>query len=294
MKRHAALIAVLLSASLCRAQQSGDSERQPNTLDIQKYLFSQCPQVDPKNTVDTVKIGDPTKSIKKAGVCWYPSIENIKAAHAAGCELLITHEPTFWEHAAPETFWRDRPPGDAKRQFLEKTGMVVLRVHDTWDRWPKAGIRDSWARCLGLGEPTYTPKDDPFRAIYDVKPQKLRDFARSVGQKVRHLGQDSVQVIGDPDRIIRRPAIGVGCISPDREMVEAGADVVIVCFDGATYWSQRERMHEMGAAVITLEHGTTEMPGCENMARHLAEKFPQIEFRYFAEHVRPWTVRAEP
>lgn len=287
------LALVLLGVCWAWPQQGSVGPRQPTTLDIRQYLLSRVPAVDPKDTVDTVKIGDPTRPVRKAGVCWYPSIETIKAAHRAGCDLLICHEPTFWEHAAPERSWRDKPPGIAKREFLEQTGMVILRVHDTWDRWPGVGIRDSWARFLGFGKPVHESGDDPFRAIYDIKPQKLHDFAREIAGKVKALGEDSVQVMGDPERIVSRPAIGVGCISPDRETVEAGADVVIVCFDGASYWQSRERLHEMGAAVITLEHGTTELPGMESLCRHLAEKFPQIKFEYFANHPRPWTARAE-
>ncbi len=295
MKTYALVFATALmfGSSAAFSQEASQTPRQPTTLDIRNHLLANCPEVDPKNTVDTVKIGDPTKPVKKAGVCWYPSIENIKAAHAAGCDLLICHEPTFWQHEAPEDHWRNKAPGKAKREFLEKTGMVILRVHDMWDRWPEIGIRDSWARFLGFGKPSYTRPGDPFRAIYPIEPQTLRDFARSLAKKVKPLGDDSVQVMGDPDRIVSRPAIGVGCISPDAETVEAGADVVIVCFDGASYWQARERLHEMGAAVITMEHGTTEMPGIENLCKYLAGKFPQVQFQYFAEHPRPWTVQAE-
>jgi putative NIF3 family GTP cyclohydrolase 1 type 2 len=249
--------------------------------------------VDPEKTVDTVEAGDPARPVKKAGVCWYPSIETIKAAHQAGCDLLICHEPLYWEHAAHAQTWRNKRPGDAKTKFLEETGMVILRAHDTLDRWPEVGIRDSWARVLGLENPSPAQAGDPFRAIYRIKPVRLRDFARDVARRITPLGEDSVQVMGDPERVVSRPAIGVGCISPDAAEVEAGADVVIVCFDGASYWRSRERLHEMGAAVITVEHGTSEMPGMESLCRHLAGKFPEVKFEYFANHPRPWTVHAE-
>jgi len=111
----------------------------------------------------------------------------------------------------------------------------------------------------GLGPPTHVFKGDPFRAVYEIKPQKLRDFAREVARKVRPLGEDSVQVmaIRTASSAVRRSR---RLHLADRECVEAGADVVIVCFDGASYWQARERLHELGAAVITLEHGTTNCP----------------------------------
>ena len=265
----------------------------PTVADIRSYLVSNSPWVNPENTVDIVKIGDPARVVKKAGVCWYASVETIRAAHEADCDVLICHEPTFWQHAAPETHWRDKAPGSAKREYLEKTGLVILRAHDTWDQWPEVGIRDSWARFLGLEKRVYVSQGHNYHAIYEVRPQKLRDFAKYVAKKVKPLGEDSIQVMGDPNRVVKRVAVGVGCVGPDKECVEAGADVLIVCYDGASYWDTRERLHEMGAAVITVEHGTSEMPGMESLCRHLATQFPRVQFQYFAEHPRPWTVRAK-
>ena len=263
------------------------------TQDIREYLLSHSPWVDRERTVDTVKLGDSTRPIRKAGVCWFASIETIRAAQDAGCDLLVCHEPTFWDHAPAEAAWRDKEPGLSKRKLIEGTGMVVLRAHDTWDQWPGIGIRDSWATWLGLEKRVYASEGHNLYAVYEVPEQTLREFARYVAAKVRPLGEDSVQVLGDPNRKVRRPAVGVGCIGPDQPAVEHGADVLIVCYDGAPYWAVRERLCEFGAAVITLEHGTTEMPGLENLCKHLAERFPDVEFQYFAQHPRPWTVRPE-
>ncbi len=266
----------------------------PTTLDIRNYLLENSPWVNPDRTVDTVKAGDPGRPVRKAGVCWFACADTIRQAHAAGCDLLICHEPVFWEHLAPESVWRQREPGIEKQRLLDETGLVILRAHDSWDQWPEIGIRDSWAHALGLNKCIYASEETEthrFHAIYAIPEQPLREFAQILADRVKMLGEDSVQVMGDPERIVSRPALGVGCIGPDREIVARGADVLIVCYDGASYWNVRERLFEQGAAIITVEHGTSEMPGMENMCRHLAEVFPQVEFQYFAAHPQPWTVR---
>lgn len=285
------LFAAVVS-SLILAQSSQPAGK-TTTLDIREYLLSNSPWVKLDKTVDTVKTGDPSKPVKKAGVCWYPSIENIRAAAEAGCDLLICHEPTFWEHAAPEKSWREKVPGIAKRELLEKTGMVVLRIHDSWDQWPELGIRDSWANYLGFEKRIFAGKENNYLAVYEVPQLKLRDFAKNIAARIKPLGEDRVQVIGDPDRVVSRPALGVGCIVPDQNMIDAGADVLIMCYDGASYWQQRERLVEAGAAVITVEHGTSEMPGMESLCKHLSQKFPNIEFQYFDKHPKTWSVCAE-
>lgn len=260
-----------------------------NTSDIREHLLSHAPWVDRAQTVDTVKAGDPMREVRTVGVGWVSSIENLRYAHSLGCELFITHEPTFWTHAPPEQRCRSVEPGLTKQRLLDETGMVVLRIHDTWDRWPGMGILDSWAEGLGLTDQVVVDKQH-LRATYAIEETTLRAFARYVANRVAVLGQDSVQVIGDPEMSVSRPALGVGCIGPDADMIAAGADVLLVCFDGASYWQARQRFSELDVGVIALEHGTTEMWGMENLACYLREAFPALTVHYLALHSRPWTV----
>jgi len=262
-----------------------------NTADIREHLFSKSPWIDRDRTVDTIKAGDPSREVTTVGVGWMATIDDLRAAAELGCELFVTHEPTFWEHAAPELERRNEEPGLAKLKFLDEAGLCVLRCHDVWDYWPEIGIRDSWARWLGLGDPVAL-SDHPWHAAYDVEPTTLREFARHVARKTAPLGEDSVSVMGDPDRVVRRPAVGVGCGGPDKDMVDLGADVLIVCYDGASYWAARERLYELGAAVIAVEHGTCELPGMMNLAKYLDETFAELTVHYLDKHPRTWTVTA--
>ncbi len=266
----------------------------PTTTQIREYLLANSPWVDRAKTVDTVKMGDPSRAVTKAGVCWYPSIHDITRAIEEGCDLLITHEPLFWDHLDRQDGpHRKTEPGLLRRKVIEDAGLVVLRAHDTWDQWPGIGIRDSWAAGLELGKPVHTSQGHNYHAIYAIPPQPLRTFAQHVAKKVAPLGEDSVQVIGDPERVVSRPALGVGCIGPDQDILRAGADVIIVCYDGAPYWAVRERLVEAGAAVVTVEHGSSEMWGLENLCTHLRQVFPDVTFTYYSEHPRTWTVRGD-
>ncbi len=266
----------------------------PTTNDIHQYLLTNSPWVKRERTVDTVKCGDPTRPVKKVGVSWFSSIDDIRAAIHAGCDLLIVHEPTFWEHAAPEQSWRNRGPGIAKSKALAESGLVILRAHDCWDNWPEIGIRDAWAKYLGLTRRLREGSLLRWTAVYEIPETTLRGFAQHVADRVRPLGEDSVQVIGDPTRKVRHPAIGVGCAVPDEEMVDFGADVLVMCYDGASYWQRRERLAEMGVGIVTVEHGSSEMPGLMSLRDHLAQKYPAVQFVWIAEHPRTWTVKGNP
>ncbi len=145
------------------------------TNDIRRHLLSVATWVNPECTVDTVKVGDPDRPIAKAGVGWMATIEDLKTAHRDGCQLFITHEPTFNDHLDPvDGSCRRTEPGRAKADFLQRTGMVVLRCHDAWDGWPGIGIRDSWARGLGLGKPIGENREAEsqrgWHAVYEIPP----------------------------------------------------------------------------------------------------------------------------
>jgi hypothetical protein len=164
-------------------------------------------------------------------------------------------------------------------------------VHDIWDRWPEVGIRDAWARGLGLDELVAGPKSRLW-GVYAIIETTLAAFAQYVADRVAVLGQDGVQAMGDPEMRVSRPALGVGCIGPDSGAIEAGADVMVVCYDGASYWQTRQRFSELELGVIAVEHGTSEMWGLEGLVGYLHETFPALQVHYLALHARPWTVMA--
>jgi putative NIF3 family GTP cyclohydrolase 1 type 2 len=262
----------------------------PYVKEIHEHFLSRSPWVDREKTVDTIKAGDPSRQVKTVAVGWMSTIYDLKKAVELGCELFITHEPTFWEHWAPEQKFRLARGGLEKTRLLKESGLVIMRCHDVWDRWPGIGIRDGWAGGLGLSE-LAAESGDGWSAMYAIPETTLREFAGHILEKVRPIGQDSVQVMGDPEMKISRPCLGVGCYTPGMEMIEKGADCMIGTFDGSWYyWEQRERFVECGAGVITVEHGTTENWGMKNLAEYVSQTWPQLTVHYLDLYPRPWTV----
>lgn len=255
-------------------------------------LIARSPWVNPATTVDTVKHGRPDKPVRRVAVCWYPALATLQEAASLGCDAVFTHEPLWWEHFDKPGGFQQQKPGLPRWRLLEESGMTVIRLHDTWDNWPVIGIRDSFARGLGLSQ--FIAEDQTrWHAVYELpRPQKLRDFARDIAQRVQPLGQDGVEVMGNPDMLVHRPAIGVGCGHPREDMIAQGSDVLIVCYDGAWYWRDRQRFAEQGVGVIAMEHGTTEMWGLEAMAEYLRHTYASLEVHYLQSHEKPWHVGA--
>ena len=174
---------------------------------------------------------------------------------------------------------------------MQNQWVAFCQDHHTWDNWPQIGIRDSFAKGLGL-EKFMAEDKTRWHGMYEIPEQALSSFAEKVAAKVAPLGQDAVQVIGDPEMTVRYPSIGVGCGGPNEDMIELGSDVLIMCFDGASYWRERDRFAEQGVGVITLEHGTTEMWGMESLAKYIQETWSGLEVIYLNNHWKAWHTHA--
>jgi putative NIF3 family GTP cyclohydrolase 1 type 2 len=193
--------------------------------------------------------------------------------------LVITHEPTFWEHV------NDRPTDDPlsreKLRFIEDNGIVILRNHDAWDRWPGCGIPWAWARFLGLNEEPVEVGSWGYQHRYDIEPVTLDEFAGRVAERCASIGEPLVQVTGEPCAKVSRIGVGTGCACSIDKYIEMGCDCSVVCDDGSCYWRGIQRAEDLGHPVIRVNHGTSEEPGMAALARYINENLQGIE----AEHL---------
>jgi len=170
------------------------------------------------------------------------------------------------------------PEAEHKRALLDEAGITVVRCHDLWDRYPQLGIVDSWAAWLELpGEPL---AHDGYYAVFDLGERTLTDLARQVLERTRPLGQETVDLVGDPDQTVRRLAIGCGAITEVRRMVELGADCCLVTDDGFCYWARGSWLLDRGTPALVVNHAVAEEPGMRNLAQHLQQHFPQVGVTY--------------
>lgn len=250
-------------------------------IEINQHFLSQADWVDPERTVDHIIIGDPEKDVRRVLVTWIASFGAVRAAAEGGFDLLMTHEPTFWVHGNELDNLEDSDVAASKRAFIEEHGLVVLRNHDVWDRFPQVGIPWAWAHHLGFdGEPAAVGANG-YQHRYDIEPTTLDAFAARVAERTALLGEPLVQVTGDGGRQVSRVGVGTGCAANIREFQAMGCDVSLVCDDGSCYWSVIQRAADEGHPVIRVNHGTSEEPGMVTLASYINENLPGLE----AEHL---------
>lgn len=227
-------------------------------------------------TEDHFLFGDPETEVSGIAVAWIATYDLIEEAAKKGFNLLITHEPVFYpgyENADSTQALIDR-----KQKLLEGHRIVVLRCHDTWDRMPEFGIVDSWAAALGFE--TLPRSVDSFYRICLTDNTTSSELARTVLEKVKPLGQNSVLLFGDPNRHIRRMAVGTGAITRFPEMHALQADLLLVTEDGMNYWTSALWAQDLDLPLIIVNHAVSEVPGMQALATYLRNQFPGVLVEY--------------
>lgn len=268
------------AAGSVQAQSAGTAS--PVTAkDVHDYLMKLGPWVDPKDTVDTFKAGDPGTVVKKMAVAWMTYTWALRQAVEQGCNLFVCHEPTFYDHGDKDESVFAFESARKKREFIRESKLVIIRCHDVWDRVEKEGIPFAWAEFLGL---TKLVKKDTFCHVYEVPSTTARDLARQVASKVAPLGQQAVELIGPENKEIRTVAIGTGAITPFRQMAgELKADLVIATDDGFCHWRDGALAIDMEYPVIVVHHGCSEEFGLRKLADHLTRAFPTVPVTFIPE-----------
>jgi putative NIF3 family GTP cyclohydrolase 1 type 2 len=250
-------------------------------IEINRHFLSLATWVDPAKTVDRIIIGDPEKEVRRVLVSWIASFQAVRAAIERGCDLLMTHEPTFWVHANELANLEKSEIAAAKRGFIEESGLVILRNHDVWDRVPEIGIPWAWAWFLGLRTPPVAVGANGYQHRYDIQPVPLDEFAARMAERTAAIGEPFIQVVGDGGQPVSKIGVGTGCGCDIRTFQAMGCDLSIVCDDGSCYWSVIQRAADEGHPVIRVNHGTSEEPGMASLTRYLNEHLPDLE----AEHL---------
>jgi len=224
-----------------------------------------------EQTVDTFKDGDSTVTVTGIAVTMMATLDVLQRAAAAGANLVITHEPTFYDHFDRiDVLERERDAVTAaKRAFIREHRMVILRMHDHWHRRHPDGIAIGMARALQW-EP-YRDSASEYR--FTLPPTSLGALAATIRQR---LHSATLRVVGDADQRVSRIALvpGAAGFELQRHAVQPD-DIDVVVIGEAREWETVEYVADAitegrRKALIVVGHIPSEQAGMEDFARWLA------------------------
>ncbi len=250
-----------------------------------KELFASiCEGIDMKRepTCDTIKAGDPEKEIHKVAFTMFPTVKTFKEVTAWGADLLIVHEPTYYDHMDRKNL--EIKPSLVKKEILDESGLTVYRFHDfAHDRKPDL-IFEGEIKALGLSGKLV--ESCAFGINVFELDEAITPKALALLMEERY-GLAHIRFAGNGDAPIRKLLCSFGATDANVIMAKAEeANEVIVLCGETTEWKMAEYFRDLSEigekkALLVLGHQGSEREGMRLLADLVKEKFPALETKYF-------------
>ena len=218
-----------------------------------------------KETVDTYKSGDDKIPVTGIATTFLATLDVLKRAQAEGLNMVITHEPTYYNHLDNTTFFEDDAVFKAKRAFIEANNMVIFRFHDHWHLTNPDGIHTGMIQELGWKE--YQVGSDEM--IFKLPMQSVGTLAKALQE---HFGSPAIRVVGDPDLMISKVGMAAGAPGSQAQITMLRRDDVEVLIGGETHeWETVEWVRDavtsgLSKSLILIGHANSEEAGMQYCA----------------------------
>ncbi|MBQ2729612.1 MAG: Nif3-like dinuclear metal center hexameric protein [Clostridia bacterium] len=228
-------------------------------------------------TVDCLKIGDPECEVTKIGTCLTATPDVIREAGEWGCQLLITHEPTFYNHV--DVFDENSRLSVMKRELIEKYGLTIYRYHDSMHM---AGV--DLVNLDFIDKMGWVGDFDNDVYFVSKEPMEVRDIVEGIK---KNMGLKHPRIVGKTDGKITKIKLNLGHRGGDsyREFAE-GNEWEMVIGGELCEWADGEPIRDAAQfgeqkTLLILGHAGSEKSSMEALARSIDKKFDGAEARYF-------------
>lgn len=241
----------------------------------------------PANTVDTFKAGDPKTVVTGIATTFMDTYPVLEAAVASGKNLIITHEPTFYNHPDDPSAFANDPVYQQKLAYIRDHHLVVWRFHDTWhDRKPDGVLVGVVNQFGWKGHQSNT---DPL--LFTLPTATVREIATSLQAKT---GARAIRIVGNPEMRVTHAALLLGAAGTERQVkLLQRDDVELLVVGEAREWETVPYVEDAAAegrqkALILLGHEVSEEAGMDECARWLRTLFPDVPVTFLPAH-EPFT-----
>ena len=235
-----------------------------------------------KETVDTFKAGDPDTRVTGIAVTMMATFDVLQRTAASGANLIITHEPTFYNHL-DDLKEIPQKENDAvlaeKLAFIKEHHLVVWRFHDHWHRRTPDGIEAGMTHALGWE--AFQDKQNQY--LFTIPEITLDKLAAEL--KTR-LELRTVRVVGDPQMKITRVALSPGAAGMQREIgALENPDIQLLITGESREWETVEYAadavsEKKNKALIVLGHIPSEQAGMEECTRWLKTFVTEVPVKF--------------
>ena len=253
---------------------AGLHKKIPTIQDVINLIMEEIPGAPWEPTVDTVKSGDVTQPVRAVLTTFLATQRTIDYAARHGVNLIITHEPTYYNHLDETSWLESNPVYQKKRKTLEDNGIVVWRFHDYWHAHEPDGVATGVLKRLGWE--AYAQPDQP--QICQIPTVPLGELSRFMKDR---FGAERIRVMGSAGMPCSRIGLLVGAVGGQRQ-IEMLSEVDVLVVGEVREWETTEYVRDANwqgdkqVGLIVIGHALSEEPGMEWLAEWLKPRLPGI------------------
>jgi putative NIF3 family GTP cyclohydrolase 1 type 2 len=215
-----------------------------------------------EKTVDTFKSGDQKSDLKGIAVCMFADMYVLREAVKKGCNMVITHEPAFYNHLDDTKEFASDPVYLEKKKYIDENKLVIFRFHDHIHTTEPDGISAGMINKMGIRQFSVNGSLN-----YFILPEKtVGSFAGEMKQK---FGLEHIRIVGNPEMKFTKLAFMAGAPGGQNHVkMLRKKDVEVVIGGEAPEWETYMYAKDaaslgMNKAVIFLGHIKSEEAGMQ-------------------------------
>lgn len=280
------LIIILLSMKAMSQSQAGKAGTTASSV-IESIIKNTGAPTLPE-TVDVIKAGNPQTPVKGIVTTMFATMDVLKKAVEMNCNLIIAHEPLFYNHLDETKQFQNDPVILEKQKYIKDNGLVIWRFHDYIHMMNPDGISIGMIEKLGWNSYRTDGSLDKFR----LPQTTLTDLLKELKQK---FPGNAFQVIGKGDLKVSNIAFDCGApgsMAHIRDLQNENIDVVIAgeSPQWETYEYARDAVSQgRNKAVIFIGHINSEEAGMEYCAKWLKGFVKDVPVHFVESGAAYWS-----
>jgi putative NIF3 family GTP cyclohydrolase 1 type 2 len=249
--------------------------------EVMQLVIAATGATPPADTVDTLKAGDPNTAVTGIVTTFMDTYPVLEKAVVSGKNLIMTHEPTFYNHLDDQTPLAADPVEQQKLAYIREHHLVVWRFYDTWHLRQPDGILAGMVEQFGWR--AHQNSADPH--LFTFPPTTVEQIAAKLQASTKAR---AIRVVGDPAMQVTGVALLPGASGSEKQIKALEQDNVQLLVAGESReWETVPYVEDAAAegrhkALILLGHEVSEEAGMEECARWLRRLFPAIPVDFIA------------
>jgi putative NIF3 family GTP cyclohydrolase 1 type 2 len=282
------VLTIVYALLLCVSLHGQDSLKTENAEQIITAIIKNTGSNMIPNTVDVIKEGDPKTQIKGIITCMFATMDVLKQAVAKNCNLIIVHEPLYYNHLDETTKLKNDPVYLEKRKYISDHKLVIWRFHDYIHSMSPDGIETGMVTKLGWEKYEVNGTTNQFLLPETTLKELLKNLKLV-------FPKNAFYVIGNADMKLTRVRLAAGAPGSAthlRLLEDKNVDVVLAgeAQQWETYEYTRDAVDQgRKKAIIFLGHINSEEAGMDYCAQWLKTFLKNMPVNYVESGSSFWS-----